>query len=419
MTRVLVCRWDPYILEALRAEGATVALLFDAFEAAHFHVDEAVLETLDHVFRINSFDDMDELAQVVTELKTEGWTPDQVVSLSEFSQYGAAYLAQSFGLASPSLATALRTRDKRAMKLAVRAAGIRCTDFISLRTTDPEGGARAVADSLGFPVVVKPAAGLGTIGTAWVHSEHELARHLREVADDGLDHFLMAERPVSGDEFHVDAIWVDGHCRWLGIMRYLKPRIAVATAGEGNGSVLLPRQEWADLYAAAEQMHDGVNEALGIRDGITHMELFKDPHSPELVFSEIASRFAGGGITSTYRAIGDDLRIAWIKSVVDPSRPAPYPSGAPTGYVGWINLAPSAAGRITAEPTQSDIDAFDYVVETVRPHGVGDDYSDPHPSAWCLHLIFGADSLEEFEQRGRELEQSLNHLFATSPASDC
>lgn len=59
MTRVLVCRWDPYILDVLRAEGAEVALLFDAFEAAHFHVDESVLATLQHVFRINSFDDMD------------------------------------------------------------------------------------------------------------------------------------------------------------------------------------------------------------------------------------------------------------------------------------------------------------------------------------------------------------------------
>lgn len=412
MTRVLVCRWDPYILDVLRAEGAEVALLFDAFEAAHFHVDESVLATLQHVFRINSFDDMDELAQIVTELRVAGWTPDRVVSLSEFSQYGAAFLAQSFGLDGPALETALLTRDKRAMKQAVRAAGVRCTDFVSLRTTDPAAGARRTAQTLGFPVVVKPAAGLGTLGTAWIHTEDALERHLRDVSDDGLDHFLMAERPVLGEELHVDAIWVEGTCRWLGVMRYRKPRIAVTTAGEGNGSALLPREEWADLYAQVEQMHTDVNRALHVRDGITHLELFVEEGTGELVFSEIASRFAGGGITPTYRAFGDDLRVAWIKTVVAPDAPAPYAAEVPQDYVGWVNLAPAEAGVIVAEPTQQDIDAFDYVVETVRPHGVGDEFSDPHPSAWCLHLIYRADSLEQFEDRGRELEQALNPLFA-------
>ncbi|MFD4987487.1 acetyl-CoA carboxylase biotin carboxylase subunit family protein [Streptomyces sp. NPDC058374] len=415
-TRVLVCRWDPYILEALRAEGAEVALLFDTFEAAHFHVDEEVLKTLPYVFRINSFDDMDELGQVATQLRIDGWVPDRVVSLSEFSQYGAGYLAQLLGCAQPTLEMALHTRDKRAMKQAVRAAGVTCTDFVSLRTSEVAESVRRTATEIGFPAVVKPCAGLGTLGTSWVHSEEELTKLLTDLGADRTEHFLMAERPVCGDEFHVDAIWVDGRSTVLGIMRYLRPRLAIETAGEHNGSVLLPREEWAELYADVEEAHRRVNDALGIREGITHLEFFKRPGKREVVFSEIASRFAGGGITATYRALGEDLRIAWIKSVVDPGRPAPYADGEPSRYVGWINLAPSEAGRIAAEPTQAEIDAFDYVLETVRPHGVGDDFSDPHPSAWCLHLIYGADSLEQFEERGRELEKALNGSFRTEPS---
>ncbi|MEV6999284.1 ATP-grasp domain-containing protein [Streptomyces sp. NPDC093982] len=414
-TRILVCRWDPYILAALRAEGAEVALLFDTFEAAHFHVDEEVLKTLPYVFRINSFDDMDELGQVATQLQADGWIPDRVVSLSEFSQYGAGYLAQLLGCPQPTLEMALRTRDKRAMKLAVRSAGVACTDFVSLRTSEVAKGVRETAAELGFPVVVKPAAGLGTLGTSWVHSEEELSSLLTDLGKDGVEHFMLAERPVSGDEFHVDAIWVDGVCKALGIMRYLRPRLAIETAGVANGSVLLPRAEWAELYADVEDMHRRANEALGIREGITHLEFFKEPGERRIVFSEIASRFAGGGITQTYRPLGEDLRIAWIKSVVAPDRPAPYADGEPSRYVGWINLAPDREGRIVAEPSQDDIDAFDYVLETVRQHGVGDEYGEPHPSAWCLFLIYGADSLEQFEERGRELEKALNDRFRTEP----
>jgi biotin carboxylase len=303
------------------------------------------------------------------------------------------------------------------MKQAVRAAGVECTDFVSLRASEVEAGVLRTADELGFPVVVKPAAGLGTLGTSWVYSEDELTTLLEGLGKDGVEHFMMAEKPVTGDEFHVDAIWVDGVCKALGIMRYLRPRLAIETAGVGNGSVLLPREEWAELYADVEDMHRRVNEALGIRDGITHLEFFKDPGERRIVFSEVASRFAGGGITQTYRALGEDLRIAWIKSVVDPGRPAPYADGEPSRYVGWINLAPAEEGEIVAEPSQTAIDAFDYVLETVRQHGVGDVYGEPHPSAWCLFLIYGADSLEQFEARGQELEKALNDGFRTAPAT--
>jgi hypothetical protein len=416
-TRILVCRWDPYILDTLRQEGAEVVLLFDTFEAAHFHVDEEVLKTLHYVFRINSFDDMDELGQVATQLIAEDWIPDRVVSLSEFSQFGAGYLAQLLGLSQPTLEMALRTRDKRAMKRQVRSAGVTCTDFVPLRTSEVEEGVRRTAAELGFPVVVKPAAGLGTLGTSWAHSEEELREVLAGNGKDGVDHYMMAERPVTGDEFHVDAIWVDGAFKSLGIMRYIRPRLAIETAGEANGSVLLPRGEWAELYADVEDMHQRVNEALGIREGITHLEFFKAPGERQVVFSEIASRFAGGGITQSYRPLGEDLRIAWIKSVVDPGRPAPYPATEPSRYVGWINLAPSEPGRIVAEPSQEEIAAYGYVLETVRQHGLGDEFGDPHPSAWCLFLIYEADSLEQFEERGRELEKALNGSFRTEPSA--
>ncbi|MEV4924337.1 ATP-grasp domain-containing protein [Streptomyces roseoverticillatus] len=415
--KILVCRWDPYILAALREEGADVALLYDSFEAAHFHVDEDVLKTLSYVFRINSFDDMDELAQVATQLETDGWIPERVVSLSEFSQFGAGYLAQLLGCAHPSLEIALRTRDKRAMKRAVRSAGVACTDFVSLRTSEVEESVRRTTAELGFPVVVKPAAGLGTLNTSWVHSENELRVLLEALGKDGVEHFMMAERPLYGDEFHVDAIWVDGECKTLGIMRYLRPRLAIETAGKSNGSVLLPRDQWPELYADVEAMHLQVNEALGIREGITHLEFFKAPDERQPIFSEIASRPGSGGIPTTYRAIGDDLRIAWIKSVVDPERPAPYADAEIKRYLGWVNLAPAAQGRIVAEPAQEEIEAFDYVWQVIRLHGVGDEYGDPLPSSWCLHVFYEAHSLEQFEARGRELEKALNGSFRTEPVN--
>lgn len=409
--KILVCRWDRDILDVLSAEGAEVVLLFDAYEALHFHVDEAVLATLHGVFRIASFDDMDELGQVATELALQGWQPDSVISLSEFSQFGAAYLAQLLGCPQPTLSNALKTRDKRAMKQAVRAAGVTCTDFVSLRTTQIEDGIARTEQELGFPVVVKPAAGLGTLGAGWAHDAAQLRAALTDAAAGGTETFWMAERPVEGAEYHVDAIWVGGVCRSLGIMRYVRPRLAIQTPGVANGSVLLPRAECAQLYADVEQMHAVVNTALDISDGITHLEFFKRDDDPTIVFSEIATRFAGGGITQTYRALGEDLRTAWLRSVVDPGRPSPFAADAPSTYTGWINLAPRQAGRIVAEPTQDEIDALGDILFTIRQHGVGDEFGEPHPSAWCLFLVFQAESVDAFERRGAQIEAALGDSF--------
>lgn len=412
--KILVCRWDYYILRHMLDEGLEITLLIDAYETAHFPMSEDVLARMANVFLITSYNDMEELAQVVTELRLTGWMPEKVVSLSEFAQFGAAYLATALGLGHPTIPAALATRDKRAMKAAVTSRGVKCADFVSLRSSHVEQSIASVQARFGFPTVVKPAAGFGTLGTQWIHSEDELRKFLTEPASDGLDHFFIAEEPISGDEYHVDAVWVNGVCRTLGVSRYLKPRIDIHTAGVGNGAVLLPPGEWAELYADVTAMHEKVNEALCISDGITHLELFKEAGERELCFSEVATRPGGAAIPQTFKVWGEDMRITWIDSLVSPGRLAPYTAEAQAHYVGWVNIAPQKPGRIAREPSQADIAAFPYVADTIRMLTVGADYTDPHPSAWCLLVVFTARTLEEFERRAAELEAGLSSGFETT-----
>jgi ATP-grasp domain len=315
------------------------------------------------------------------------------------------------GLDQPTLDTALPARDKRAMKSAVQARGVSCADFVSLRTSQVGQAVAATRARIGFPAVVKPAAGFGTLGTRWIHSARDLRNLMAEQGSDGLDHFLIAEEPVSGDEYHVDAVWVRGACKVLGVGRYLKPRIDIKTAGRDNGSVLLPPHDWPELYGDVAELHEKVNGSLGITDGITHMELFKRPGDRQLCFSEIATRFGGGAITQTFRVWGEDLRLTWVKSLFAPGRPVPYAAAAQAPYAGWINLAPEEAGRIIREPSDAEIAAFPYVLDAIRVHAAGDEFGDPHPSAWCLMLIAVADSLDQFAQRSAELEAALSAKF--------
>ncbi|MFJ9913806.1 acetyl-CoA carboxylase biotin carboxylase subunit family protein [Actinacidiphila glaucinigra] len=403
---ILVCRWDQVTLNALLDRGAAVTLVFDEWEAAHRAIDPALLARVDRHYVIRSFDALDEVAQLAVEIRSTGVKIDRVLSLSEFSQFSAAYLAQLLGLDQPSVEMSVLMRDKRAMKERASRAGIACARFVPLSTADAEESVRRVVSDLGFPVVVKPAAGLGSVGTSKVADAAELAAVLAEASRETTVQFLMAEEPIDGEEFHVDAVWVGGKARVFGVSRYLRPRMTVRIPGRENGSILLPREREPGLYREIEMLHERLNAAFGITDEITHLELFRRPDG-SLWFSEIATRFAGGAIPETFGPLGADLRELWVQAVLGADHDVPVLRTPPYPYVGWINLAPDRPGRIVADPGDELIARFPYVLDVIRSRSVGFEIGELHPSVWCLLLVLGADSEEEFRSRTAELEAAL------------
>ncbi|MFB7665943.1 acetyl-CoA carboxylase biotin carboxylase subunit family protein [Kitasatospora sp. NPDC056138] len=406
--RFLVCRWEAGSVEALLATGAKVVLLLDEWEAANRHIDPAVAERLERLITIGSFEAMDELATLATSLQLEGTVFDKVVSTCERGQFGAAYLATLLGLEQPTIVQSVRVRDKRAMKSAVASAGVRAARFTTVPSGDPGTATRHVAQEIGFPAVVKPVAGMGTTSTARVDTAEELALWLAENSDAGT---LMAEQLIRGDEFHVDAVWVDGELWEIGVSRYLRPRIEVDKPGHLNGAILLPRAEEGELYAAVEELHHRVNEALEITDGITHTELFRSADGT-LWFSELATRPGGGGVTQAFRPLGADLREIWAESLTHRRRDSVALHEPPFRYVGWLLLTPESAGRITREPSDEAIGAFPCVLEVERLRRVGETIQVSSVTA-ALLLVIGADSEDEFVARAVELESAL--VYETTP----
>ncbi|MER5727695.1 ATP-grasp domain-containing protein [Streptomyces sp. NPDC002138] len=408
---VLVCRWDRITLQALLERGARVTLVYDEWEAANRAIDPELVARVDRRYVIRSFDALDEMAQLAVDIRSSGVKIDRVLSLSEFSQFSAAYLATLLGLEQPAIEKSVLMRDKRAMKDRAREAGITCARYVSLSTADVEGSVRRVEDELGFPVIVKPAAGLGSVDTSKVTGPEELAAILRSAGQETIAQFLLAEEPIDGDEYHVDAVWEGGRAQVLGVSRYLRPRMLVETPGRDNGSILLPRERESALYEEIEELHRRINDAFGISDDITHLELFRRADG-RLWFSEIATRFAGGAIPESFGgALGADLRELWVEAIMGRGHEPLELQEPPYPYVGWINLAPDAPGTIVAEPSDELISRFPYVLNTIRTRHVGSEIGDLHPSVWCTLLVIGADSEEQFRERAAELESALLPAF--------
>jgi biotin carboxylase len=206
----------------------------------------------------------------------DGWrTPGfrAVLALTERSVLPTAYLRRWLGLSGTSVSVALRCTDKWRMKRAIRAAGLHSARFLRSEQVSREPGA---LDVLGWPVVLKPRRGSGGRGRRILRSAAELPASLPQRC--------MLESFVSGREMSVESFVAGGEILFTNPTEYLEPAWANVLPAELDGALL----------AEVGQLNRAALAALGIADGMTHLELFLTPAG--LAFGEVAVRPPGGHI---------------------------------------------------------------------------------------------------------------------------
>jgi biotin carboxylase len=199
--------------------------------------------------------------------------PTAVVAVAEGAVPAAAAIREHFGLTGLSVEAAQRFHDKSVMKAAVLGAGIPGASGFVVDQIDTADG---IAKKLGMPVVLKIPASSGGRGVFISKTISELAAAMKPR--------MLAESFTHGIEMSVETLIFQGRPVFRNHTKYLSPRWAN----------ILPAGLPAETTAQVNQLADRVHAALGIRDGMTHMELFLTPDGP--VFGEIAARPPGGGI---------------------------------------------------------------------------------------------------------------------------
>ena len=201
------------------------------------------------------------------------------------------HVAQCLGLNGNTERSALLSTNKNAMRAAFRTAGVSSPPSEKVCAADE---ALALADKMGWPLIVKPADRSGSMGVARVEDRGSLQKAVLQALSDSLCGEAVVERFVeNAREISIEGISSGGIYHLLAVTDKV-------TTGAPHYVELAHHQPSdlppAVLARAIEQAERGVR-ALEIREGATHSELMVTPDGKVFV-TEIGARMGGDFIGS-------------------------------------------------------------------------------------------------------------------------
>ncbi|QGV80453.1 ATP-grasp domain-containing protein [Streptomyces ficellus] len=342
---VLLLGTDKYVMQACVRDGVDAVVVWGA--AGYDHGLAEVPEEL----RVLLVDDHKSPETILMALHRAGLGDhrfDAVLTSDEWALVTAGVLATQLGCRALDPVTAVYFRDKSLQKRKVAEAGVP-----TARVTVVDD----VHDVSDVPweydrAVLKPVAGAATARTAVVDGPEALqALSRRYRADHTAQRTFVLEEYVGGDEWIADGFLHDGELRFLAVGRYGAPCLTMIDEQTPLWMRHFDPKDETWAYDLAEPVVRRCLEALGLRDGVFHMELFHDPQTGRLTFSECAARRGGALIHEQVQAkFGIHLGEAALRCAIgrDPGadvehRPELFGTSYLKGRAGTLLSCPAPA----------------------------------------------------------------------------
>jgi len=259
--------------------------------------------------QVSSVTDEAALEAAVRRVQAREWV-DRLEATVEAHVLTTAHVREKTGIPGLPSRAAWLCRDKVAMKQALREAGVPCAASAGVSSL---AEAHEFAETVGFPLIVKPRSAAGASGTYRVDNTDELDRVLREsgVAD---GESAAIEEFITGHEGFYDTLTVDGQVRHDFISHYYPNVLEAMRTRWISPQIICTNRMDAEDYEQVYAMGRRVIEVLGITTAPTHMEWFFGPKG--LRFSEIGARPPGVGHWDVYCYANEfDLFREWALAV--------------------------------------------------------------------------------------------------------
>lgn len=291
---------------------------------------------------------------------------DAVVAVDDQGVLTAALAATELGLPANAPEAVARTRNKAAMRTALR--GLRQPEF---RVVGRNDDLTAVAEEVGWPVVVKPvslSASRGVIRADDPAAVEAAAARVRKILDgDGHpdDEPILVEAYVPGDEVAVEALLRGGRLEVLAL--FDKPDPLTGPYFEETLYVT-PSRLPEDTQAAIAASVTEAAAAIGLTEGPVHAELRIDADQQPWLL-ELAARTIGGLCARTLRfAAGVTLEELVLRHALG----LPLDPRREQVAAGVMMLPIPRAGRLVAVHGQDEARAVPGITAlevSIRPGG--------------------------------------------------
>jgi biotin carboxylase len=266
-------------------------------------------ESIDEVFLIPDVNKKWNLGDVVKGVSYLARTEhiDRIVPLDDFDLETAASLREHLRVPGMGETTTRYFRDKLAMRVRAREAGIPVPEFIHVLNYELLHDFTARVAS---PWLIKPRFEASATGIRKLNSADEFWAAVEELGDRQSFHVL--ERYVPGDIYHVDSIVSEKEVIFAAAHKYGTPPLDVSHEGGVFTTSTVPRGS-ADERALFE-VNLEVLKAMGLMRGVSHTEFLKGRDDGRFYFLETSARVGGANIVELIEAAnGINLWAEWAK----------------------------------------------------------------------------------------------------------
>ncbi len=242
---------------------------------------------------------------------------DQIIALDDYDVETVADLREHLRLPGMGHTVTRFFRDKLAMRMQARAAGIPAPAFTPVFNDADLAAWMANTPS---PWALKPRFEAGAVGIQKLNDSEAVWGALAELGDKRA--FFLLEAFLPGAVFHVDSIIWDGEVGFNSVSKYGLPPLSVSHGGGVFSSRTLPASH-PDSQTIS-RLTQRLMTAFGMQQGVAHTEFIQGTNGT-FHFLETAARVGGANLDKlVYAASGVNLWAEMAKIAVADVRGEAY-----------------------------------------------------------------------------------------------
>lgn len=288
--------------------------------------------------------DEERFAAGVRRILDRGPAVDRIACTVEAHLAMTARIAATYRLPGVPADTVALTRDKVRLKQFLRERDVPSAPSAEVTSSEQ---ARAFADSVGYPVVLKPRDGSGLVNIARADDRAALDAVLTAMDVDARPGAFSLEKFNPGHEGFIDALVCDGEIVFEAATHFYPSVLEALRTRWISPHVVHTNRLTHDGYDALRALDRQVLGAVGLTSGgiatATHLEWFSGAEG--LWFSELGLHPPANGLWDLYCEAGQfDLYTEWARAVCFGKVET---RGVSLRAAGLINLRPNQDGTIT------------------------------------------------------------------------